>query len=196
MRKIREVLRLSAAGHGQRAIAQSVRIGRSTVGDCLGRARVAGITWPTDLDWEKNSRPLRLECGGSPMTDEEQKRADREQRRKDMIGQKQVEDQDRKKRQQIEKDHSDSTTRKEYLQAVQKAIGEGRLSNDPQSRIFSENYKYMGFWDQTDQFRKKHSTEYLPPIEKQQEKQERESKEFTTFRDNAGNRDKGRDRER
>jgi len=50
MRKIREVLRLSAAGHGQRAIAQSVRIGRSTVGDCLGRARVAGIAWPTDLD--------------------------------------------------------------------------------------------------------------------------------------------------
>lgn len=50
MRKIREVLRLHAAGHGQRAIAQSVRIGRSTVGDCLGRARLAGISWPTDLD--------------------------------------------------------------------------------------------------------------------------------------------------
>ena len=50
MRKIREVLRLSAAGHGQRAIAQSVRIGRSTVGDCLARARVAGVCWPTDLD--------------------------------------------------------------------------------------------------------------------------------------------------
>jgi len=50
MRKIREVLRLSAAGHGQRAIAQSVRIGRSTVGDCLTRARLAGISWPTDLD--------------------------------------------------------------------------------------------------------------------------------------------------
>ena len=50
MRKIREVLRLSAAGHGQRSIAQSVRIGRSTVGDCLTRARLAGISWPTDLD--------------------------------------------------------------------------------------------------------------------------------------------------
>ena len=43
MRKIREVLRL-------RAVAQSVRIGRSMVGDCLTRARLAGICWPTDLD--------------------------------------------------------------------------------------------------------------------------------------------------
>ena len=50
MRKIREVLRLRAAGHGQRAIAQSVSIGRCTVGDCLTRARLSGISWPTDLD--------------------------------------------------------------------------------------------------------------------------------------------------
>ncbi|NIV47351.1 MAG: IS21 family transposase, partial [Gammaproteobacteria bacterium] len=50
MRKIREVLRLRAAGHGQRAIARSVGIGQSTVGDCLQRARRAGVGWPTALD--------------------------------------------------------------------------------------------------------------------------------------------------
>ncbi len=50
MRKIREVLRLRAKGHSQRIIAQSVCIGQSTVGDCLTRARLYGISWPTDLD--------------------------------------------------------------------------------------------------------------------------------------------------
>jgi transposase len=43
MRKIREVLRLKAAGRSQREIAQSVGIGQSTVGDYLARARRAGI---------------------------------------------------------------------------------------------------------------------------------------------------------
>jgi transposase len=50
MRKIRELLRLHAAGHSQRAIARSVGIGQSTVGDCLQRARLAGISWPSELD--------------------------------------------------------------------------------------------------------------------------------------------------
>ena len=50
MRKIREVLRLSAAGRSQRLIAQSVGIGQSTVGDYLNRARLAGVGWPTTLD--------------------------------------------------------------------------------------------------------------------------------------------------
>lgn len=50
MRKIRELLRLHAAGHSQRTIARSVGIGQSTVGDCLQRARLAGITWPSGLD--------------------------------------------------------------------------------------------------------------------------------------------------
>ena len=50
MRKIREVLRLRASGHSQRIIAQSIGIGQSTVGDCLSRARLHGISWPTDLD--------------------------------------------------------------------------------------------------------------------------------------------------
>src|SRR5699024_7739444 len=50
MRKIREVLRLFAAGRSQRIIAQSVGIGQSTVGDYLNRARLAGVSWPTELD--------------------------------------------------------------------------------------------------------------------------------------------------
>ncbi|NND01451.1 MAG: IS21 family transposase [Acidimicrobiia bacterium] len=50
MRKIREVLRLRAAGRSQYQIARSVGIGQSTVGDYLTRARRAGIGWPTSLD--------------------------------------------------------------------------------------------------------------------------------------------------
>ena len=50
MRKIREVLRLKAAGKSQRQIAASVGIGQSTVGDYLTRARLAGVTAPGELD--------------------------------------------------------------------------------------------------------------------------------------------------
>ena len=50
MRKIREVLRLRAAGQSQHTIARSVGIGQSTVGDYLTRARRAGVTWPTSLE--------------------------------------------------------------------------------------------------------------------------------------------------
>lgn len=50
MRKIKEVLRLRSKGLSQRQIARSVGVGRSTVGDCLSRARLAGIQWPTELN--------------------------------------------------------------------------------------------------------------------------------------------------
>ena len=46
MRKIRELLRLQAAGHSQRAIARSLGVARSTVGDYLGRIQQARLTWP------------------------------------------------------------------------------------------------------------------------------------------------------
>ena len=47
MRKIREVLRLYfAAALSVRAIARSLRVSPSTVGDYLRRAEVAGLTWP------------------------------------------------------------------------------------------------------------------------------------------------------
>ena len=50
MRKIREILRLRAAGKSHRQIGLSVGIGQSTVGDYLTRARLAGVSWPSALD--------------------------------------------------------------------------------------------------------------------------------------------------
>jgi hypothetical protein len=50
MRKIREVLRLWAAGKSQRQIAASCGIGQSTVGDYVARARRAGIDAACALD--------------------------------------------------------------------------------------------------------------------------------------------------
>jgi transposase len=47
MRKIRDVLRLSAAaGLSKRQIAASLGIGPTAAGACLRRAREAGISWP------------------------------------------------------------------------------------------------------------------------------------------------------
>lgn len=47
MRKIQAILRLSLEGRlGIRAIAQSLQISPSTVGDYLRRTRVAGLSWP------------------------------------------------------------------------------------------------------------------------------------------------------
>jgi len=46
MRKIREVLRLTATGVTARRVARIVGIARSTVADCLERAAAAGLAWP------------------------------------------------------------------------------------------------------------------------------------------------------
>jgi hypothetical protein len=46
MRKIRDVLRLSAAGLSKRKIAASLGIGATAAGDCLRRAGRAGVVWP------------------------------------------------------------------------------------------------------------------------------------------------------
>lgn len=47
MRKIREVLRLHHdSGLGQRPIARCLNISRTTVGDYLHRAKMAGLSWP------------------------------------------------------------------------------------------------------------------------------------------------------
>lgn len=50
MRKIREVLRLAAQGVSQRQIAALVGAGRATVGECLARAKAAGLSWPLPED--------------------------------------------------------------------------------------------------------------------------------------------------
>ena len=50
MRKIRDVLRLSAAGLSKRQIAASLGIGPTAAGACLRRAREAGLSWPLPDD--------------------------------------------------------------------------------------------------------------------------------------------------
>lgn len=60
MRKVREVIRLKASGLSPRQIARSLLIGRTTVGDYLRRAELAGIAWPLPeaLDDESLERAL------------------------------------------------------------------------------------------------------------------------------------------
>ena len=46
MRKIRDVLRLSASGLSKRKIAVSLGLSATAAGDCIRRARAAGVAWP------------------------------------------------------------------------------------------------------------------------------------------------------
>jgi transposase len=46
MRKIRDVLRLHAGGMSKRKVAASLLIGATAAGDCVRRARRAGLSWP------------------------------------------------------------------------------------------------------------------------------------------------------
>lgn len=62
MRKIRDVLRLSAEGLSTRQMASSLSIGRTTLQGYLDRARVAGLSWPlppdlSDTDLERALYP-------------------------------------------------------------------------------------------------------------------------------------------
>src|SRR2546430_9053105 len=50
VRRIRDVLRLAAAGRSKRQIAASLGIGPTAAGACLRRAREAGISWPLPDD--------------------------------------------------------------------------------------------------------------------------------------------------
>jgi len=50
MRKIRDVLRLRAGGMSKRQIAASLSIGVTAAGDCVRRARRAGLSWPLPED--------------------------------------------------------------------------------------------------------------------------------------------------
>lgn len=60
MRKIRDVLRLSAAGLSKRQIAASLGIGPTAAGACLRRAREAGISWPLPDDLGDDALERRL----------------------------------------------------------------------------------------------------------------------------------------
>ncbi len=46
MRKLREVLRLSALDHSKRAIGRSLKISHNTAALYLRRAAEAGVSWP------------------------------------------------------------------------------------------------------------------------------------------------------
>ena len=60
MRKIRDMLRLTAAGMSSRKIAASLSIGGTTVVDCLQRARVVGVGWPLPEDLSDVALEARL----------------------------------------------------------------------------------------------------------------------------------------
>ncbi|MCG8556275.1 MAG: IS21 family transposase, partial [Proteobacteria bacterium] len=62
MRKIKDVLRLHAAGLSARGIARSLSIGRTTIARTLDRAQEAGLSWPlpeemTDAELERTLYP-------------------------------------------------------------------------------------------------------------------------------------------
>src|SRR5262245_52279485 len=60
MRKIRDVLRLSAAGMSKRKIAASLGVSATAARDCIGRGRRAGLTWPLPEDLTDEALELRL----------------------------------------------------------------------------------------------------------------------------------------
>jgi transposase len=60
MRKIRDVLRLSAAGMSKRKIAASLKVSATAAGECIGRARRAGLTWPLPDDLTDEALERRL----------------------------------------------------------------------------------------------------------------------------------------
>jgi transposase len=63
MRRIRDVLRLSAAGMSKRQIAASLGVSATAAGECIRRARRAGLAWPlpdelSDEELERRLYPL------------------------------------------------------------------------------------------------------------------------------------------
>ena len=60
MRKIRDVLRLRAGGMSKRKIAASLSIGMTAAGDCVRRARRAGLSWPLPDDLSDEALEQRL----------------------------------------------------------------------------------------------------------------------------------------
>ena len=55
MRKVRDVLRLSAAGMSKRKIAASLGMSATAARDCIWRARRAGLGWPLPADMTDGS---------------------------------------------------------------------------------------------------------------------------------------------
>jgi len=68
MRKIVDVLRLHAEGLPGRKIAASLSIGATSAGECVGRAKRAGLSWPLpeNLDEDALER-LLYRCGAQKL---------------------------------------------------------------------------------------------------------------------------------
>ena len=68
MRRIRDVLRLSAAGMSKRQIAASLGVSATAAGECIRRARRAGLAWPLpeELSDEELERPALSAARGAP----------------------------------------------------------------------------------------------------------------------------------
>jgi transposase len=60
MRKIRDVLRLSTAGMSKRNIAASLGVSATAAGECIRRARRAGLRWPLSDDLTDETLEHRL----------------------------------------------------------------------------------------------------------------------------------------
>jgi transposase len=60
MRKIRDVLRLSAAGMSKRKIAASLGVSATATGECIRRARRAGLGWPLPEGLTDEALEVRL----------------------------------------------------------------------------------------------------------------------------------------
>ncbi|HPV04892.1 MAG TPA: IS21 family transposase [Myxococcota bacterium] len=88
MRKIREVVRLHAAGISQREIGRVTGVSASTVGDLLGRVVVAGLTWPLSEDIDDEQLETLLypanPCGRGKIVPPDWSYIHRELRRKHM----------------------------------------------------------------------------------------------------------------
>lgn len=90
MRKIKEILRLSLeSGLTQREVARACQVGKSTVRDYLGRARVAQLTWETakgmsddELERLLFDAPPPAKANGRPLPDWAQVHVERRSRTK------------------------------------------------------------------------------------------------------------------
>lgn len=68
VRKIREVLRLKAAGLSDRKIAAAIGSARSTVQECISRAARAGLVWPLADDLDEQALHARLYRRSVPLS--------------------------------------------------------------------------------------------------------------------------------
>jgi hypothetical protein len=64
VRKIRDVLKLSAAGMSKRQIAVSLGMSATAARDCILRARRAGLTWPLPEGLTDETEHLRVDVHG------------------------------------------------------------------------------------------------------------------------------------